>query len=93
MNVIQLFEERDRRESERFEALHFKHLGLDELSRKLGTADEWLGAALGHVKVAQDGPGSAGTVTISAAALSLLVWKLEEVLYDGTPWQPGIKYD
>lgn len=92
MNVVRLFENQERRESERFEALHCQRLGLGQLSEALGTADEWLGAALLHVKCVQH-PIDAGTVTISSAALSLLVWKLEEMLYSGTPWQPGMKFD
>lgn len=92
MNVVRLFENQERKESERFEALHCRNLGLSQLSETLGSADEWLGAALLHVKCVQQ-PIDAGTVTISSAALSLLVWKLEEALFNGTPWRPGIKFD
>lgn len=90
MNVVSIFENYDRRESDRLQALHVDRLELDELSADLGSADEWLFSAMGHLKVAGCDDPSAKTVTVSRAALSLLLWKVEELVYDGTAWFPGI---
>ena len=66
-----------------FTEIHVNAPDLDAFVASLGTPDEWLGAAMQHVKVALPSGHSAGTVTVSAAALSLMMMKLEELLYDG----------
>lgn len=63
--------------------LHTTGPSINDLSPELGTADEWLFAAMGHMKCAMPPGPSVGTVTVSAAALSLLMMKLEELHYGG----------
>lgn len=85
-NVVSLFA----KESDRLQALHVDHLPLDELSLDLGTADEWLHSAMAHLKIAGCEDPFAKTVTVSSAALSLLIWKIEELTVGGVAWHPGI---
>lgn len=74
------------RESDRFKAVHVKHVALSAFAAELGTPDDWLITALGHLKVQLGSGDNGGTVEVSSAALTLLIWKLEEVAFGGAPW-------
>lgn len=66
-----------------FNEIHTNAPDINAFVSSMGTPDEWLGAAMLHVKCMLPAGRSAGTVTVSAAAVSLMMMKLEEVLYDG----------
>lgn len=66
-----------------FNEIHTNAPDLDAFVASMGTPDEWLGAAMQHVKCTLPSGHSAGTVTVSAAAVSLMMMKLEELMYDG----------
>ncbi len=83
MSEVINFPDHEQRASDRIGAIHLRHLSLDAFTSELGTPDEWLGSAIDHAKVVMDCGSSDGTVTVSEAALSLMVMKLEELLYDG----------
>ena len=82
MSNILHFPDGGERESARLQVIE---AGADiaDFMPEMGTADEWLGTAITHMKICLPCGNSAGTVTISAAALSLLVLKLEELIHDG----------
>lgn len=82
------FDRDGRRESNRLKAIHVDRAHLAELTPEMGTPDEWLWSALGHLKVQQDAAAQAGqtSVEVSDAALTLLMAKHEELLYGGSPW-------
>lgn len=86
-NVIDFPGREEALDSQRFDAMfteiHVNAPDLDAFAASLGTPDEWLVAALQHVKCVMPCGHSSGTVTVSTAALSLMVMKLEELLYDG----------
>lgn len=77
------------RESARLQAIHFDHLDLDELGAELGSPDEWLGTAILHLKaqICEGDPSMTGGVSVSIAALSLVLQRLEEIEQGGEPWQ------
>lgn len=66
-----------------FHEIHVNAPGLDTLDASLGTADEWMAASMQHLKcVIPSGPAE-GRVTVSAAAVSLLIGKIEELMFGG----------
>jgi hypothetical protein len=68
-----------------FTLIHTKGPSINDFSPELGTPDEWLGAAMQHMACVMPSGPSRGMVTVSAAALSLIMMKLEELHYGGPP--------
>lgn len=66
-----------------FNEIHMNAPDINAFVPSMGTPDEWLGAAMQHVKCVLPSGLCAGTVTVSAAAVSLMIMKLEELLHDG----------
>jgi hypothetical protein len=57
---------------------------LFSLDRSLGSPEDWLNTAMSHLKCADSGTGwNGGTIEVSKAAVSLVLMKLEELLFDG----------
>jgi hypothetical protein len=80
----------DERASARLFALHFQRAQLADLSADIGTPDEWLGAAINHLKGQASGPERAmGTARVSVAAIDLVMMKVEELLHGGPAWPGG----
>lgn len=76
-------------ESARLQAIHFDHLDLEELSADLGSPREWLTTAILHLKaqICEGDPQMTGQVSVSIAAISIVLQRLEEFEQDGEPWQ------
>ena len=74
--------------SDRMVAIHFAGQSVDELSTLFGTPAEWLGTAIGHLKAQMSNHERRdGFVTVSFAALSLLMQRFEEIEHGGEPWK------
>lgn len=85
-------DEPDPREADRFASIHDRHDDLNDLADELGTPEEWLGTAISHLKLAgcearRDG---LATVTVSLAALDLLMWDWEARAVGGAPWKGNL---
>jgi hypothetical protein len=76
------------RESARLKALHFDRAELEELGADIGTPEEWLSTAILHLKAqVSEGVGAlSGSVSVSIAAVSLVLMRLEELDHGGEPW-------
>ncbi|UAK25843.1 hypothetical protein [Sphingomonas nostoxanthinifaciens] len=80
-------DEQRARESARLAALLEAEAALFSLSPAIGTPDEWLHAAMDAVRVRAQGDGwTAGSALVPLAALSIIIAKLEELLFGGKPW-------
>jgi hypothetical protein len=77
------------RESARLQAIHFDQLEIEDLAADLGTPEEWLTTAILHLKDRTCAAAGAmtGSVSVSAAAISLVLLRLEELEQGGEPWQ------
>lgn len=80
-----LEQEQDRRQRQRVQALSLDHQALDKLAAETGTPEEWLTAAILHLKVHTSMQQE--TVEVSAAAVSLVLMRLEEIEHGGEPWR------
>lgn len=72
--------------SERLKKMHFEGVTLNDLSASLGSPEEWLATAVIHLKIAeceQKGP----MITVSQAAVALLLYRVEQLEYGGEPWK------
>ena len=78
----------DQREAERLKRIDYAFLSTNGLDAALGTPAEWLVTALLHLKVKTSGQPR-GTVEVSAAAIHLLIMRLEELEHGGEPWRGG----
>ena len=76
-------------ESARLQAIHFDHRDLEELSAELGSPDEWLTTAILHlqVQICDGDPLMTGQVSVSIAAISLVLQRLEELEQGAEPRQ------
>lgn len=76
-------------ESARLQAIHFDHLDLEDLSAELGSPEEWLTTAILHLKaqICEGDPLMTGQVSVSIAAVSLVLQQLEVLEQGGEPWQ------
>lgn len=64
-------------ESDRFKAIHVDHLAVDEIPESLGDFEDWLDSALWHLRVQyENGPG---TIEVARSAISLILYKFEEM--------------
>lgn len=94
-NITDNFEECeiDPRESDRLKAIHIDHLPLGKLSPEMGSPAEWLGTAISHLKVQECEAMRRGeaTVTVSEAALGLLMWDWEARAVGGKPWKGNVQ--
>lgn len=71
--------------SDRFATLR-KGATLNELAASMGTPEDWLHSAMEHLKLAgceQRG----GTITVSSAAVDLLLYRIEQLEHGGEPWK------
>ena len=77
------------RESARLQAIHFDRLELENLAADLGSPEEWLTTAVLHLKSQVcEGPGAmGGSITVSTAAVCLVLQRLEELEQNGAPWK------
>lgn len=76
----------DQHSGSRLNMLHVKHPPLFDLPENLGSPDDWLHSAMQHLGLQSNGTGwNGGTVEVSKAAVSLVLMKLEQLLYDGPP--------
>jgi len=77
------------RESDRLQAIHSDHLDLDNLAATLGSPEEWLTTAILHLKsqVSEGNGIASGVMPMSTAAVSLVLYRLEELEQRGVPWQ------
>ncbi|MYL97924.1 hypothetical protein GR702_09085 [Novosphingobium sp. FGD1] len=71
--------------SDRFATLR-KGATLNELAASMGTPEDWLHSAMEHLKLAgceQRG----GQITVSSAAIDLLLYRIEQLEHGGEPWK------
>lgn len=78
--------EADQNSSSRLQQLHYQGATLDELSSSIGTPEEWLASAMGHLKCAVSEQRT-GIVRVASAAVDLLIWRIEELEHGGEPWK------
>lgn len=72
--------------SERFQKMHYDGATLNDLAASMGTPEEWLDAAMIHLKVAtceQKTP----KILVSEAAVGLLLYRIEQLEHGGEPWK------
>jgi hypothetical protein len=89
-NVVEFLGEHfDTRSSDRLAALHQELRPLAALSPEIGTPAEWLSTAISHLKVQSSAGVEAkmNAVTVSLAALHLVMMHLEAIEHGGEPWQ------
>jgi len=85
MSVVP-FPDRAEQESARLQAIHADRIDLDNLAADAGSPREWLATAVSHLK-AQVSGNVEGSATVSAAAVHLVLFRLEELEHDGEPWR------
>lgn len=80
------------RESARLQAIHFDNLELEDLAAEIGTPEEWLTTAILHLKTrTSEGLGAmSGSISVSTAAISLVLLRLDELEQGGEPWQGNV---
>ena len=74
--------------SDRFTTLR-KGATLNELAASMGTPEDWIHSAMEHLKLAgceQRG----GTITVSSAAVGLLLYRIEQLEHGGEPWKGNV---
>ena len=71
--------------SDRFKTLR-DGATLNELAASMGTPEDWLHSAMEHLKLAQC-EQRGGMVTVSSAAVGLLLYRLEQLEHGGEPWK------
>lgn len=72
--------------SDRLKKLHYEGATINDLAASLGTPEEWLEAAMIHLKLAaceQRTP----KIVVSEAAVGLLLYRIEQLEHGGEPWQ------
>lgn len=71
--------------SDRFKTLR-EGATLNDLAASLGTPEDWLHSAMEHLKLAEcENPG--GMITVSSAAVGLLLYRIEQLEHGGEPWK------
>lgn len=75
--------ENQRRYDAMFAAIHLNAVGINALTADLGTPNEWLVAAIQHLNCTLPPGGNGGRASVSVAAVSLLIMKVEELMFDG----------
>ncbi|WP_159981886.1 MULTISPECIES: hypothetical protein [unclassified Novosphingobium] len=70
--------------SDRFATLR-KGATLNELAADLGTPEDWLHSAMEHLKLAEC-EQRGGLITVSSAAVGLLLYRIEQLEHGGEPW-------
>lgn len=84
MKVVSISRAADARDA-RLARLREEGPPLDQLTSSLGTADEWLTSAIEHLK-ASHSEQVGGFVRVSSAAVSLVLFRLEQLEQGGEPW-------
>jgi hypothetical protein len=80
-------------ETEMFLHIHKRGTSILDLPADLGSPDDWLHMAMLHLKVMDPTENSAGMVTVSNTAISILQIKIEELLHGGSPLQIPLPQD
>jgi len=78
--------EMDATYSDRFTTLHYQGATLNELAASLGTPEQWLDSAMSHLKCAEC-EQHGGMITVSSAAVGLLLYRIEQLEHGGQPWR------
>ena len=72
----------------RLVALHYEHQRLDDLAADLGTPEEWLAAAVEHLKLQTSGARrNERTTVVTTSAIDLLLIRLEQLQHGARGWR------